>query len=254
MLFDPSGILEWIAGFIVPLFGVMFVIMGLISIFFLLKGNNNASQYEAEMKKYEIALDQYRRSLSDDETRVKKEESEKGLIDSEIQAAESRLAQSEKRLQDMYALDIVYPKYRNMVMINSICEYLTSGRCYTLDGESGAYNILESEMRLDQIILQLDQVIENLDQIRQNQYMLYSAVEQGNQKADEIAQSIKALSTKLDNLQVQERNYSQQLSKLQKTSSLTAYNTERIQKELHYMNRMKYFAGEYNGTVFNQLP
>lgn len=257
LLISPS-LLAFLPGIFLALAGGALALVGLVAIPNASKGKQqaqeNASQFAAAMKNYEASINRYNQSLLDDKARIEKEKNEKVFIESEIHATESRLAQSEERLQEMYSIGVVYPKYRNMVMINSICEYLKSGRCSTLEGPSGAYNILENEMRLDRIILQLDQVIVKLDQIKQNQYMLYSAIEQGNKIAGEIAQSTKDLSTKLDSIRVHEQDYSQELHNLQATSSITAYNLERINKELHYMNRMKYYAGEYNGTFFNQLP
>lgn len=257
-MMNSPGLLAFLPGIFLTLAGGGLALTGLAMIpnAFTNKQQTqeNAAQYAIAMKNYEESINHYNQSLLDDKARIEKEKSEKVFIDSEIQVAQSRLVQSQERLQEMYSLGVVYPKYRNIVMINSICEYLKSGRCSTLEGAIGAYNILENEMRLDRIILQLDQVIVKLDQIKQNQYMLYSAIERGNKIASEIAQSTKELSTKLDSIQIHEQDYFQELKNLQAASSITVYNLERINKELHYMNRMKYYAGEYNGTFFNQLP
>ena len=42
-----------------------------------------------------------------------------------------------------------------MVMVCSLYEYVCSGRCDTLAGHEGAYNIWEMEIRLDKIVTQL---------------------------------------------------------------------------------------------------
>lgn len=59
----------------------------------------------------------------------------------------------------------------------SLYEYICAGRCSTLEGHEGAYNLYETEMRLDQIITRLDKVIANLGAIRENQFMLFSAIQ-----------------------------------------------------------------------------
>ena len=248
-LSDPltSGVLEFLAGllFIVPLGGLC-LIGGLVILIFAFKEvqqvKKDASKYNADMRKYMELLAYYDKRSQNDRVRIAKEKKVKSFIDAEIQAAEVRLVQSNERLQEMYSFGVVYPKYRNMVMINSICEYLNSGRCSTLDGQSGAYNILENEMRLDRIVLQLDQVIANLDQIKQNQYMLYLEIEQGNKKANEIVQATKDLSIRFLNMQIQEEDYSQKLRNLQENSCLTVYNLERISIENKYLDRIRYFA------------
>ena len=45
-----------------------------------------------------------------------------------------------------------------------------------------------------------------------------------------------------------------QFANLQQSSALTAYQAERAQKELHYMNRMNYLSGKYDDVFFNLPP
>ena len=45
-----------------------------------------------------------------------------------------------------------------------------------------------------------------------------------------------------------------ELRRLHETSAINAYHTERMHKELEYMNRMNYLSGRYDGTFFNQPP
>lgn len=257
LLASPS-LLAFLPGICLTLSGGCIVLVALVMTPNAFKGKQQekeaASQYKIDMKNYDEAMIQYEQDLLDDKARVTREIIAKKFIESEIESVERRLSESQKRLQEMYNFGVVYPKYRNLVMINSICEYLKSGRCNSLDGPDGAYNILENEMRLDRIILQLDQVIERLDQIRMNQYLLYSAIQTANNTAREIIQSIKEIATKIDSLTIKDYDYTEQIQAIQATSSLTAYNIERVNKELHYMNRMKYYAGEYSSTFFNQLP
>ena len=79
-------------------------------------------------------------------------------------------------LEKLYAMDIIYNKYRNLPALTSIYEYLITERCDDLKGPHGAYNLYEDEVRKDTVISQLNTVIENLEQIKQNQFMLYQQV------------------------------------------------------------------------------
>ena len=49
-----------------------------------------------------------------------------------------------------------------MIAIASFYEYLMAGRCTSLEGTGGAYNLYENEIRMNQIISQLDTVITSL--------------------------------------------------------------------------------------------
>lgn len=211
---------------------------------------SNVKKYNEELLKYQKSINEYNKLAMTEDIRLQIEMNEKMFINAEIQSAKAKLKESKKRLNEMYNLGVVFPKYRNIVMINSIFESLSSGRCSSLEGANGAYNILEQEIRLDRIISQLDDVILRLSQIRQNQYLLYTAIESGNERASQIVQSTKTLSTKLDTLQMQGRDCSRELRALQATSSVSAYNLERLNKEIHYMNRMKYLSGDYKAASY----
>ena len=89
-------------------------------------------------------------------------------------------------LQQYYSLNIIYPKYRGLVPMCTISEYLDSGRCSTLTGHEGAYNLYESELRMNIIIGKLDDIIYRLDNIRDQQYSLYRAITDSNSKIDNM--------------------------------------------------------------------
>ena len=74
----------------------------------------------------------------------------------------------------LYSINVVFPKYRNLIALSSIYEYLMSGRCTSLEGTSGAYNLYESEIRSNQVISQLGKVLNSLEQIKANQYTAYT--------------------------------------------------------------------------------
>lgn len=85
-------------------------------------------------------------------------------------------SQAEEYLKKIYSADIIYPKYRNFVAVVTIYEYFVSGRCASLTGYEGAYNLYESELRQKIIIDSLNNVMQSLEQIKQNQYMLYQGI------------------------------------------------------------------------------
>lgn len=101
-------------------------------------------------------------------------------IDTEIETAEKTLASLFKQKNQLYATNIFFGKYHDLAAITSFYEYLLSGRCATLDGVNGCYNLYESELRANIIINKLDAIGDALEQIKGNQYMLYSQLQQIN--------------------------------------------------------------------------
>ena len=93
-------------------------------------------------------------------------------------------------LKDIYNENIIYPKYRELIPVTMMCEYLESHRCDTLEGHEGAYNIYESEIRANVIIAKIDQVVSSLESIKSNQYKLHEAILDARQESNRIAHSM----------------------------------------------------------------
>lgn len=106
--------------------------------------------------------------------------------------AETRpvLVTLENTLDQLYSLNVLYPKYRSFVCVATILEYLQSGRCEELTGPNGAYNLYEAEMRADTIITKLDNIEHKLDQVIANQHTLYYAINQTNRRLGQITQQL----------------------------------------------------------------
>ena len=233
-------------------------------------------EYAQKTNEYENAYKEYKVKVEEENKRLVREEQEKAVLNTTLQQITVRKSKGAKALGKLYDMDVVYPKYRNLSMISSLYEYFASGRCSTLEGHEGAYNILEQEIRLDHIVLRLDQVIVNLEKIRQNQYMLYEAMQSVNANVsrlygaaltmnDNIKRGMEAIyerqgeqidvlcqQGKIQDQQMAELNA--QIAELQKTSEVTNYINERNQRELHYMNRMNYLAGNYDNPYGNYAP
>ena len=108
-------------------------------------------------------------------------------------ALDSPLKQTKEIMDQFYAKDVIYPKYRNLPALTSICEYFITGRCTELTGPHGAYNLYEDEVRKDMVISQLSMVIENLESIKNNQYMLYQQVKSIRENTDAMTQELRMI-------------------------------------------------------------
>lgn len=125
---------------------------------------------EKQIKNQEIS-ERNKQITNESDTRAK-------MISEEIAKAKRTLTETSVLLNNYYSSGVVYPKYQGLIPVTMFCEYLASGRCDTLTGHEGAYNIYENEIRLNLIIVKLEEVVDKLDQIQQNQYMLASQLEQ----------------------------------------------------------------------------
>lgn len=85
----------------------------------------------------------------------------------------------ESQLRRLYDLNIIHEKYRSLVPVTMFYEYFETGRCTTLTGHEGAYNLYEAELRQNIIIDKLDGIKDQLEDIKKNQYYLAKTLSAG---------------------------------------------------------------------------
>lgn len=132
------------------------------------------NELETQQAVFEAKLTQLQSNVDYPEVQLKMN------LDKEISTAEELLSNLFRKKNQLYGADIVFGKYRDLVAITSFYEYLLSGRCETLDGVNGCYNLYETELRANIIINKLDVIGDSLEQIKSNQYMLYSQLSDVN--------------------------------------------------------------------------
>lgn len=162
-------------------------------------------EYQAKLQEYENNLGQYQLRLSEieSENQKKRDMYEKQLVaySEEVADYESRGKavmhelfdakwNLEEALISLYEEGIIYSKYRNLVAVSTIYEYLASGRCDRLEGPNGAYNLYEMELRQNIVIGQLSTITEHLEQIKENQYTLYYEIQNANRNSESMLSSI----------------------------------------------------------------
>ena len=116
------------------------------------------------------------------------------VYNQETNVTVNKLTETEATLKSslytLYSKNVIYAKYRNLVTIATLFEYIDSGRCFELEGPNGAYNLYEGELRSDIIISSLSSIISNLEAIRNNQYTLYQSIETANTTTHQLLQNL----------------------------------------------------------------
>lgn len=244
-----------IVAFVDAILGGSFLLTG-IGAYLAAPGRDNQI-YKDEVNKYREQSKVYETMQRDNQNRteqIRRLENQKRVAEVYRQKVENSLATSKRNLEKMYSYNVIYPKYRNYVMVSSIYEYICAGRCTTLEGHEGAYNILELEMKLNHISTQLDRVIMNLEAIRANQYMLYSCLQESNRKMNILLQEESRIADSMQEFGAQSYEMNRRLGELQHSSELANYLAECNNRQLSYMNRMNYLAGHYDNPYGNYSP
>lgn len=178
---------------------------------------------------YNVALEDANSEIIDYNNNIKRDSLDKEkLVKIELENEIQRLEKTKQILKGFYDKDIVFIKYRSLVSMSAILEYLLSGRCTTLPD---AYNKYEEELRQAIIIDKLDVIIDKLDRIEKSQYMLYDAIMMVNQKLSNISAGVDtALST---------------MSKIQNNTAVSAHNSKIIADNEMYQSKLLSFDVSY---------
>lgn len=207
-----AGIIGFMIGLVIALFaGIAWILWG--TLFGVLAGvllnsdsdsDRVAKNKEIDKKNEQIAI------INENDKKIVKQKID--VLRREMNHLDNLYSQTQAVLEKYYNCNIIFPKYRNIVAISSFYEYLCSGRCSELEGHEGAYNIFENEIRQNIIISKLDDIIERLDSIRDNQFMLYSAIQEGNKRTKQLTDVV--------------YRATDQLEDISKNTMMCAYNTQ----------------------------
>lgn len=130
------------------------------------------------------------------------------LVHQEIEDCYQHLKTLTRERNELYSMNIIFPKYQSYPALTTIYEYLQCGRCSTLSGPDGAYNLYESELKSNLIIGKLDQILDSLEQIKRNQYSTYQLLQSIevntsmlNNSMDDMLDSMKEANGRLSNIE-----------------------------------------------------
>ena len=224
----------------------------------MMEFKNEYKRYKSVYKKaYSIALDKEKKRIIDENEKFlrEKEECIKELssqkkdrineyLDMAPQKSISSLLAFEKNgikqelkkvisaRDELYSYNIIYEKYRNYVALTSLYEYLDSGRCDSLEGSEGAYNLFEAELRTNEIIVQLKTIVESLESVKANQFILYKEMKKVNKNLKIVDASLAKVINGIEELQWTASDIDRYLAEIGGTtkeilnvSAVTANNT-----------------------------
>lgn len=153
------------------------------------------------------------------------EKAYKLIRDDEIRQTEELLEKAIHCKHQLYDCGIIFMKYHNLVAISTFYEYLMSGRCTSLEGANGAYNIYEAEVRANTIIDQLNGVLESLEKVKENQYMIYQSIQRVNSNLYRLEDSMNTMSKSLEHIDAKAQTMTGYMEKIAKNSDVIAHNT-----------------------------
>ncbi len=170
-------------------YGVMILMPALSFLYFDKKEKIKAEELtRKETSRHKAEMRRFDQKILDDMERVSAEEFRKNDLIAVQNELKQQCVETRNILRHYYSQNILFSKYQNFIAVCSLYEYLMSGRCTALEGHEGAYNLFETELRLDRICGKLDTVIDHLSDIKDNQAVLYDAIQEGNRASKRLYQ------------------------------------------------------------------
>lgn len=147
------------------------------------------------------------------------------LIADEIEKAHELLRNTYQARNELYAANVIFEKYRDLVAVSTFYEYLMSGRCTTLEGAYGAYNLYESEIRANLIISKLADIEKSLKKIEQAQYMVYAQLTEMNNSLNQMSSTMDAACCAIMDIQTNTKDMGEHMAQISKNTKVMAHNT-----------------------------
>ena len=180
------------------------------------------ARYDEEMQTYALNLDNYKKKWKREYNKeIKKiipsavssmpNQRRFDFLTEQKRTVETMLEEAASIRSALFNSNVLYPKYRTLIAEANFLEYLESGRCDSLTGESGAYNLYESEIRAGVINPLLEQLLLSMETIKLSQTVLYNILDDVSVFVDDamkkLDDTLEEFTTKQSNTQLAERWY-----------------------------------------------
>lgn len=208
--------------------GAIGLVIGLI-IGYIIKSKEN----EKATKEYGIAKENYKRRLYDENTRISNESKRRDLLLYQKSKLIDKRRESKKLLDSFYNIVGIDAKFRNLIPIAYMDEFMRLGIATKLEGADGLYYLTRRDLREDQINATLERIVEKLDVIIDNLEDIKGELIDINKKCDSILNETIRMSKNID-------QGNRTLSELKDKTEVLTYYTERNNRELEYQNFMMY--------------
>ena len=143
-------------------------------------------RYEEEQEQLEKeALESFNNDLNDYTNIVKMRQNEKARVENVVikqvlEEIEKNTAEAEKvkdLMRKFYSTQVIFPKYRSLVPVNTMLSYFKAGRCSELTGHGGAYNMYEKDLQIKAIRTNLSEIAELGENASDSQKEMVSRLE-----------------------------------------------------------------------------
>ncbi len=204
--------------------GIIGVVIGVIvAIVLTAKKKSRLQAY------YEIEYEDYENRIAKNNARIKNELKTKEKLLTQRKIRADRLSSSQTVLAGYYDKIGIDSRYRNIVAIGYMEQFIKLGISNKLNGTDGLYYLIMQELHWDQLNHTLAEISSKFDTIIHQNNRLYSQFIELNEKCSDLIDLTKQSLEKSDKTNTL-------LENIEENTEIAAYNTQRAAAELAYTN------------------
>ncbi len=206
---------------------------------YLLKHTAATSEEEYERnraeERYRTQIAVYNKKTAENNRRVKSELNQKKYLLVQYKKLSDKIEQSKNLLKSFYNKADIDVRFRNIISMGYMNEFVILGISDKLEGTEGLYYLIMKELRWDQLNATLEDISAKLDTIIDNQKRIYFELQNMNAKCDSIISGISNLAYRIDeNTELQQT--------IAVNSEISAYYSQRTAKEAEFSNYMNLYC------------
>ena len=114
----------------------------------------------------------------------------KARLTKELQKLKQTGTEIYNTLMKYYSLNIIYKDYRKMPYIAMFIKYFESGRCAKFEGYDGANNLLERDIKYNNIMSRMDDILQSLESVKYSNSLLYNGIMECNNNISRFSNAI----------------------------------------------------------------
>lgn len=177
-------------------FLAMLAIIFTVSLLYNLRKYSKNKRNLSHMKKVDIvSASQVDLGNRKEQIETYKANSQKVIASVKQQQGEifSALQEAKKTLEQVYSVNVLPNKYRNMCAAATLLGYLKTGRCNTVQGHGGIYDTYEVDAQRNVIITRLTELRDTALRIEANQQILINEMQSANRLLKNINYNVEQI-------------------------------------------------------------
>lgn len=193
--------------------------------------------------RYEKAMSVYKKACDDEKERLMREGETYRRFEINRENLRLQLESSKESLNKLYDEAHIETPYRNLIAMGYMNELVTIEAATQLKGADGLYYLVRKELRMDNLENILNGISEKIDTIISQNNRLHSEIVRMNTNSTNLCNDVIREIKANTETQRQVESIVKGIDKNTKASScsnaITAYNTERLRKEMEYQKFMR---------------